>query len=106
MITVSSLKSMVQNTLALLHDRRLAYRLTFPDQSKPAQEVLADLTKFCHWGSTPFNPDPNVTLVIIGRQQVLLRIKQHLNLSDEQLFALYNGQSVPRRAEQEEEYDG
>lgn len=82
-----------EDALEFLGDRRKAYQLTFSHTSVPAQEVMKDLTQFCHWGATPFNDESErATCVMIGRQQVLLRIKQHLGLTDEQLFAIASGQ--------------
>jgi len=101
-----AVRKAVHNTLALLHWRRNAYRLTFGQHNASATVVLTDLAKFCHWGATPFAPDQRLTDVMIGRQQVMLRIKQHLGLSDEQLFAIYNGQAIPARLAEEDDNDG
>lgn len=97
------MKKLIDDTLGFLRSRRIAYRVTFGRQNGHAQAVLRDLTQFCHWGATPFTPDPRETDVMIGRQQVLLRIKQHLGLSDEQLFAVYNGSPVPSKVDDEED---
>lgn len=56
-----------------------------------AQEVLIDLATFCRASETTFHPDARVNAVLEGRREVWLRIANHLNLSSEQLFALYRG---------------
>jgi len=54
-----------------------------------ATEVLEDLAKFCRANESCFHEDPRVHAALEGRREVWLRIQQHLNLTDEQLFALY-----------------
>lgn len=67
--------------------RRTAYVKTF---SGPfGEEVLADLAKFCRANQSTFHADPRVHAVAEGRREVFLRISQHLNLTDEQLWRLY-----------------
>lgn len=90
------LQKIVWETLNFLKQRRMAYHETFKDTSYANQYVLKDLAKFCHWGATPFQPGERETLIFIGRQQVLLRIKQHLSLSDQDLFKLYSGGANPQ----------
>jgi len=75
----------------LLRRRRLAYVLTFKKDNYAAQEVLIDLAKFCRANASTFHQDARMHAVIEGRREVWLRISHHLNLSSEQLFALYNG---------------
>ncbi len=87
------IKDTVANTLLFLKDRRTAYQLFF---KQPAgQEVLGDLLKFSKWIEGPGRPTNEETWRLIGRQDVIRRIQQHINLSSEQLFALYNGAQVP-----------
>ena len=69
-----------------LTDRERAYRLAF---SSPAgKAVLADLAKFCRATETVFNPDPRLTDVLIGRNEVFRRIQNHIHLTPEELYAL------------------
>lgn len=60
-------------------------------------EALADLAVFCHAFKTcEVTGDRDHTLVLEGRRQVFLYLTNHLNLSVEELFALYGGfQSKP-----------
>jgi hypothetical protein len=67
--------------------RRTAYVKTF--QGPFGEEVLADLAKFCRANQSTFHADPRVHAVAEGRREVFLRISQHLNLTDEQLWRLY-----------------
>lgn len=79
----------VDRVVAFLARRKHAYQLTFP--RSPAQmQVLADLAKFCRADTTTFHADPRIHAVLEGRREVFLRIANHLNLTPEQLYAIYN----------------
>jgi hypothetical protein len=67
--------------------RRTAYVKTF--QGPFGDEVLQDLAKFCRANQSTFHPDPRVHAVAEGRREVWLRIQQHLQLSDDQLWQIY-----------------
>ena len=71
-----------------LHDRKRAYQLAFG--SPAGQEVLADLAKFCRANETCFNADPRMHAVAEGRREVWLRIRDHLELTPEQLLYKYS----------------
>lgn len=86
-----SLREVAGRAFDLLKKRRLAYMLTFKKDNFAAQEVLIDLAKFCRANESTYHSDPSLKDVLIGRREVWLRIANHLNLSSEQLFALYNG---------------
>lgn len=73
--------------------RRHNYRAAF--ESVPGQQALADLKRFCGYGSSPIvvshlrqQVDPIATAVRIGRQEVFQRIVGHLTLDDSQLLQL------------------
>lgn len=88
-----SLRDTVNTTLNFLMHRKVAYQLFF---KQPAgQEVLGDLLKFSKWVEGPARPTTEETWRVIGRQDVIRRIQQHINLTSEQLFALYNGAQIP-----------
>lgn len=70
--------------------RRRAYRKIFLG-NYAAQAVLADLAPFCRANQTTFHTDARISAVLQGRHEVWLRIANHLHLTSEQLFALYNG---------------
>lgn len=81
----------MNRTLDLIHGylskRRTAYLRTF--NCPPGAEVLIDLAKFCRANESCFHPDARAHAVAEGRREVFLRIQQHLQLSPEQLFALW-----------------
>jgi hypothetical protein len=75
--------------------RARAYRLTFSDglsAENAPRIVLADLANFCRAAESCVVPgDRDRTLLLEGRREVWLRIQQHLKMSNEQLFSLFNG---------------
>lgn len=74
---------------AKLTTRAQAYRSTF---SGPVPEVvLRDLAKFCRAHESTVTPDQRMTDILEGRREVWLRIQQHLQLTEEQLWDLYDG---------------
>jgi len=72
---------------SFLAQRRTAYVRTFI--CPPGDEVLQDLAKFCRANQTTYHADPRVHAVLEGRREVWLRIQQHLQLSDDQLWRIY-----------------
>lgn len=70
-----------------LSSRKQAYLQTF--SGPPGKDVLADLARFCRAQETTFHPDARVQAQLEGRREVFLRIQHHLNLTDEELWALY-----------------
>lgn len=72
-----------------LHNRQRAYKVTF--DSDLGKEVLKDLHKFCRASKPTYSSDPREHAMLEGRREVWLRIAHHLNLTDEQLWALYDG---------------
>ena len=96
---MATIKELVYKTRLFLKDRKLAYCLSF---SQPAgQIVYGDLIKFSRWVDGPRDGlnEPQ-TQRILGRQDVIRRIQQHMNLTTDQLYALYNGQQVPQLIQQ------
>ena len=72
-----------------LGDRRYAYRKTF--DGPLAEVVLKDLARFCRAHKSTFHEDPRAHAVAEGRREVWLRVAYHLNLTPDQLWALYSG---------------
>jgi hypothetical protein len=74
-----------------LFKRRRAYQHIFPKDDPAVQEVLTDLAKFCraHAGTSSAKGD-RASAVLDGRREVWLRIQHHLQLSEEELWALYS----------------
>lgn len=94
----------IRDTMNFLRRRRRDYQLTFK-QTVYGQNVLADLAKFCRSNETCVIPgDAGMTQILEGRREVWLRIINHLNLSDAQLYALLTGHNFnPHEADKEED---
>lgn len=77
-----------EQALPIFADRKRAYQLAF---GTPAGEaVLADMAAFCRARETCVVPgDRDRTWVLEGRREVYLRIRDHLDLSAEQLVEIY-----------------
>lgn len=73
----------VSQTLDRLGQRKAAY------QGIP-QDVLDDLAGFCRAERTCWAPDARLHALLEGRREVYLRIKEHLELTPEQLLSLYS----------------
>ncbi len=56
---------------------------------QPASVVLADLSRFCRAGVSTFHTDPRVHALQEGRKEVWLRIAQHLNMTEDELYAVF-----------------
>ena len=84
-----TIQQVIDNTMVFLRDRSTAYKLAIT--SPAGQMMYGDLLKFSRYMQGPADPDPNQTWRLIGRQDMIRRIQQHINLTDTQLFALYNG---------------
>jgi hypothetical protein len=78
---------LLNKALDFLRVRRMAYVKTF--QGPLADEVLKDLAKFCRAHESTFNPDGRAHALMEGRREVWLRIQNHLQLTDEQLWERY-----------------
>ncbi len=64
-----------------------AYKRTFGGQ--PADEVLADLRRFCHADTTTHVVgDTHGSAQLEGRRQVWLRIQMNLNASEAEVSAM------------------
>ena len=88
---------MFERMRQLVLKRRMAYRAVFApggERTVAAQDVLADLRKFCRATTTPAvisnsgSIDPIATGVAIGRLEVWHRITQHLHISDADLYRM------------------
>lgn len=81
----------MMNPLEMARDflsrRRNAYTKTF--LTPYGKEVLQDLAKFCRATETTFHMDARAHAVAEGRREVWLRIQKHLNLTDEDLWAMH-----------------
>lgn len=97
----------LQKVLGLLTSRKRAYQLCFG--SAAGNEVLMDLVLFCRAAETCViaekgKPvDRERTLILEGRREVWLRIQQHMKLTEEQLYALYNGRNILQPAKDDDD---
>lgn len=95
--------------LAFLKNRKRAYLLAFGNSKIVASthkayldvfggpagnEVLMDLVRFCRGTRPCFDEDPRIHALLEGRREVLLRINEHMNLTPEQLHALYDRRNI------------
>ena len=83
------IKDWLDKLRVALGDRRYAYRKTF--DGPLAEVVLKDLARFCRAHKSTFHEDPRAHAVAEGRREVWLRVAYHLNLTPDQLWALYSG---------------
>lgn len=75
--------------LMIMTDRKRAYQLVF-GESPASLAVLDDLTTFCRGRETCLIPgDHDRTYALLGRNEVFHRIRDHLELSPEQLLVKY-----------------
>ena len=95
---MTPLQSLIDHTKRFLAGRAGSYRRTFAKENGDAQRVLKDLASFCRAHDTVFRGTERETGVLIGRQEVWLRIMQHMKLTDDELWALY-GPRQPMKGE-------
>jgi len=74
-----------------LLERQRAYKRVFDDKNKAVKAVLEDLGMFCRAYRSCFDPDARIHAVFEGRREVILRIEDHLKLSQEELWKQYRG---------------
>lgn len=55
-----------------------------------AKAVLADLKRYCRGGQTPWADDARLHALLTGRNEVYTRISQHMTMTFEELWELYN----------------
>lgn len=77
-----------QAAFDIIRRRRHGYLNTFNKEDRFAREVLADLARFCRAADTTHHPDPTLAATLNGRREVWLRIQNHLNLTEPELYEL------------------
>lgn len=80
-----------------LSRRRYAYTKCFGGPL--GEEVLRDLAKFCRAHQSTFHPDARQHAVLEGRREVFIRIQQHLQLTDDELWELF---AIPQQTRSNE----
>ena len=92
--------SMMDEIRGFISRRRTAYIRVFLNNAF-GKEVLEDLARFCRANESTFHADPRAHAVAEGRREVWLRIQRHLQLTDEQLWALYTPAPAPQQQPKE-----
>lgn len=90
---------MIDRIRQFLQHRQRAYHQCFG--SPAGNEVLVDLAKFCRAAETCYHDDPRKHAVLEGRREVFIRIADHMNLTVDQIYALYAGRNVLTQKENE-----
>jgi len=108
-----------RHTIDALKVRRRGYQLTFGNNrivtslkrayvlafgNYAGQAVLSDLAKFCRATRPTWSEDERHHARLEGRREVWLRITEHLNLTSEQLFALYGGHNIQIQPPKEDDH--
>ena len=75
---------------SIFSTRQRQYKQTF--SGPVAEEVLRDLARFCRANKSVFNESQRATDIAIGRNEVWLRIANHLNLTPDELWRLTYGE--------------
>jgi hypothetical protein len=75
-----------------LGERRHAYQMTF--RGPLADVVLKDIARFCRAHESTFATDARDAAKLDGRREVWLRIQEHLRLTPDQLWQLYDGRTA------------
>lgn len=83
------MSDLLERAKRLLFARRYQYQRVFAGPN--AEAVLADLAVFCRAGESTFHDNERVQSKLDGRREVWLRIQHHLQLTETQLWQLYNG---------------
>lgn len=73
-----------------LFGRQKAYQVGYDIDSVHGRILLADIMEFCHYSKSTFHADPRIAAFRDGQRSVLLRVLEHLNLSQEELAKLRN----------------
>ena len=87
-----SQKDLIEKTINFLKRRQRSYLVTFNKESVDTQNILKDLAKFCRADDSTYNIDSRAHARLEGRREVYLRIKDHVELSFEDLYEKYGGQ--------------
>ena len=82
-------------TFRFVGNRKQSYRSVFHHDTREHNTVLSDLARFCGAFDDPYDPDPRMQDIKIGRQQVWRRIIENLNVPAEELYRKYGGKLLP-----------
>ncbi len=74
-----------RQALAAIQERKRAYQIAFNAKNGI---LLDDMARFCRADRSCFDPDPRIHALLEGRREVYLRIREHLDLTVEELFEI------------------
>ena len=83
------IEKLVEATKRYLNRRGYAYRMVFNRDNVFTEEVLKDLAWFCRAHTPTYHADPRIHAELEGRREVWLRIQNHLQFNDDELWKLY-----------------
>ena len=83
------LSDMRDKLRALIFGRQTDYKQTF--KGPVGERVLYDLARFCRANTSVFHENQRATDIAIGRNEVWLRIANHLQLSPDALWRITSG---------------
>lgn len=80
-----------QKLFAALKSRQEAYRRVFAGAPMPGDATLVqqDLRQFCRGETSAFHENERIHTLLTGRQEVYLRIMDHLRLTHDELLLKY-----------------
>jgi hypothetical protein len=99
----------MSRVIDFLRDRKRAYQLALTNSrlvttlkraylelkgSPAGNMVLSDLARFCRATTTTWSDDARHHARLEGRREVWLRMTEHMNLTPEQLQALYDQRNI------------
>lgn len=88
--------SVLERAREWLRSRQLAYQRVFLGHGVDTDIVLKDLAKFCRAHESTFHVEHSASDRLDGRREVWLRIQQHLQLTDQQLWDIYGNKSLTK----------
>ena len=96
------MNEILERGLEFLRHRSASYREVFLGHGKATDEVLKDLATFCRAHTSTFHVEHSMSDRLDGRREVWLRVAHHLNLNEEQLWAIYGNHSITDSEPKEE----
>lgn len=80
---------MIDKIKDFIFSRKQAYQSIF--NGPKGEIVLSDLARFCRACESTAHNDPHMSARLDGRREVFLRIQQHTQLSQDDLWKLLGG---------------
>lgn len=90
------IKDTIDAVKNLIRSRTFAYNQVFNRQSKYTHIVLKDLAKFCRAHEPTFHSNERIHAAMEGRREVWLRIKEYLELDENEIYQLHRVKDMAR----------